>query len=288
MTFILEETPEGVDLVLTAAWSPAAEACLVEGRADGLVLNRARGFQEADLMFVRGLPIRRLNVLARGMKDLSPVYDLAGGLVSLRVQSDPRATIDLERLPLLQTLSADWSQAKGSIGFASQLEHLSASSYKEVDLTPLAALSSLASISMKQYPQLRSLDGIESFPRLVDLAAYGAYKLADISALHHHTSPVLGSVQLPSCKRVTDIAALASCPSLRFLELGDGAEILTVAPLSDLVWLDSLHLYGSTRVSDGDLTPIAHLPRLRDFRMMNRRGYTPSTVDIEEAIKSRS
>jgi internalin A len=59
MSFVLEQTPEGVDLVVTGAWSDKARDALLAGRADGLDLNYARGFLERDLGFIKGLPLRR-------------------------------------------------------------------------------------------------------------------------------------------------------------------------------------------------------------------------------------
>ena len=288
MTFALEQTPEGVDLVVTGDWSKQAEACLASGRADGLVLNYARGFREKDLAFVGGLAVRRLHVLARTVTDLSPVYGLADGLVSLRVQSDPRALIELERLPFLRTLSADWQQVQGSIRFASRVERLFLGQYSEPDFSALSPLSSVASVVLGDYPAIRSLDGIESLPWLAELGVHLAKNLEDISALERTRSPVLETLQLPNCRKVTQIASVASCLSLRFFELSEGAEIPTVGPLAALTGLERLYLYGSTKIADGDLGPIAHLPRLRDFRMQNRRSYSPSVKQVQEVIARRN
>ena len=287
MTFELVRTPAGTDLLLTGAWSQGAAATLIEGRADGLVLNYTAGFKEPDLAFLAGLPVRRLQVLDRTVTDLSPVYGLADYLVSLRVQSDPQATIELERLPSLKVLSADWQQVQGSIEFAPLLERLFLGHYSAPDFTALRALSSLVSVAMKDYPQVRSLDGIEDMPWLVELGVHLAKDLADITALRRSSSPVLEILQLPSCRRVADVTPVASCTSLRFFELSEGAEIPTVAPLADLEGLERLYLYGSTKIADGNLSPIAALPRLRDFRIQNRRGYSPPVKEIQDAIAAR-
>ena len=55
MTFILENTPEGVNLVVTGDWSSKARDALSSGEADGLDLNYAKGFRERDLRFLEGL-----------------------------------------------------------------------------------------------------------------------------------------------------------------------------------------------------------------------------------------
>ena len=288
MTFSIEQSLRGTDLVLTGDWSSAAQDVFLDGRADGLILNYARGFREQPIDFIQGLPIRKLNLLARSVSDLTPIYSLAATLQELLVQSDPRAVIDLEELPNLNTLAASWPQIRGSVKFASHIADLSVASFSERDLEDLSSLSSLTSLSMKERPRLHSLDGVEAFPWLAHLGVYWARPLKDITALQRAASPILQSLQLPMCKNVTDVSPVSYCPSLQFFELSEGAEIPTVAPLSSLKGLETLYLYGSTKVADGDLRPIAGLPRLNDFRMMNRNNYKPSVRDIAAAIKLRS
>jgi internalin A len=287
MTFTLESAAEGVDLVVTGDWSSTAEDALVSGQADGLVLNYARGFREKSLEFIKGLPIRRLRLLARTATDLTPIYELADQLEQLDVQSDLRATIELDRLPLLRSLSADWRQVQGSIRFVPGLKHLFLLGYLEQDLAVLSSLTALESLVMKDYPLARSLDGIEDLPWLSKLGVHLGRDLEDITASRRIRRPKLEVLQLPSCRKVTEIETISSLPSLQFFELSEGAEIPTVSPLANLDHLERLYLHGSTKIADGDLGPIAQLPRLRDFRAQNRRGYSPSVKAIQGAIASR-
>jgi hypothetical protein len=284
MSFVLEQTSEGMNLVVTGDWSPKARETLLEGGADGLVLNYARGFRERDLKFVAGLPLRRLRVLARTIGDLAPVYGLSESLESLHVQTDPQAVIDVERLPLLRALSASWAQIQGSIRFAPHLQRLFILSYTEQDLTPLTAASGLVSVVMKDYPRVCSLDGVEDLPCLTQLGVHLAKRLQDISAVQRAGSPVLETLQLASCRKVPDIAAVSACTGLKFLDVSECGDIPSVAALTELAKLERLYLYGSTQVLDGDLGPIAGLPRLRDFRMQSRRSYSPSVKEIQAAI----
>jgi len=287
MSFEIERTSQGADLVVTGDWSQAASEALESGRADGLVLNYARGFREQPIDFIQGLPIRKLDLLARSVRDLSPVYSLASTLEELRVQSDPREAIELECLPRLKTLAASWPQVRASIASASQIEDLAVPAYSEPDLEPLSALTSLTSLVMKERPKLRSLDGVEAFPWLLRLGVFRAPGLSDISALERSRPPVLQVLRLQSCKKISDILPVASCASLQFFDLSEGGEIPSVAPLGSLVNLERLYLYDSTKVSDGNLSPIAGLPKLKDFRMQNRRGYSPSVKEIQEMIARR-
>jgi hypothetical protein len=287
VSFRLDETSEGVDLVVTGDWSPEAETCLRDGRADGLDLNYARGFRERDLAFLTGLPVRRLHVLARTVKDLSPVYSLAETLVSLDVQTDPRATIELERLPLLRSLLATWRQVQGSVQFAQSLERLYLLSYTEADLVPLTAAPKLVSINMKDYPRVQSLNGVEDLPWLAELGIFLGKDLDDITALQRVATPVLTQLRLPSCRKVVDLVSIASCTALRFLDLSEGGDLPTVAPLGALKGLEKLILHGSTTVLDGDLSPIATLPQLQLLAMKNRRSYAPTVKEIQDAISRR-
>lgn len=288
MSFVLEPRADGgVDLVVTGDWSWAAREAVESGRADGVVLNYARGFREQPIDFLRGMPIRKVDLLARSVSDLSPVYSLGSTLEELHVQSDPRAAIDLENLPRLRTLAASWPQVRSSLLFAPQIENLAVPSYSEHDLEPLSVVTSLTSLFMKQRPKLRSLDGMEAFAWLTRLSVFGASGLVDISAVGRARTPGLQVLQLQSCKKVSDIAAVAGCESLHFFDLSEGGEIPTLAPLAGLVGLERLHLYDTTKVTDGDLSPIAGLPRLKEFRMQNRRGYSPSVTEIREIIAQR-
>lgn len=287
MSFVLERGNQGMDLVVTGEWSSAAREALESGRADGLVLNYARGFREQPIDFIEGLPIRKLDLLARSVSDVSPICSLASTLEELRVQSDPRAVIELESLPRLRTLAASWPQVRASILFAPQITDLALPSYSEPNLEPLSALTSLTSLVMKERPKLLSLDGVEAFPWLARLGVFSAPGLTDINALGRSRPPALQVLQLQSCKKISDITSVAGCASLQFFDLSEGGEIPSVAPLSELVNLERLYLYESTKVADGDLGPIARLPKLRDFRMQNRHGYSPSVKVIQDAIAHR-
>lgn len=284
MSFVLEHTNEGTDLVLTGDWSNGAAECFLNGSADGLILNYARGYRERDLSFMRALPIRRLQLLARSVTELSPLYHISDTLEKLRIQTDPRAILNVGRMPRLRVLAANWGQICNSIHLATTLKQLSILGYTETDLTPLASLSGLENIQMKDYPRVRALDGIESMPWLGRLSIQLARALDDIDALRRLASPSLQVLELPACSRVSDISAVGACPALRAFDLSEGAALPTIQPLRHLSELTRLYLYGSTRVNDCDLTPILSLRKLKDFRMQPRRGYHPSVSDVQAEI----
>lgn len=284
-SFVTRRVDAGVDLVVTGDWSKEAATAISAGSADGLVLNYALGFRERSLGFIAGLPIRRLDILARTIKDLTPVYSLASTLDELSVQVAPTAVIDLPKLPRLRKLGASWSQIANSISHAPDLEDLFVLSYAPTDLTPLGGNQSLRRIVMKDRPRLESFSGIAELSRLRVFAVPGAKSLTDISEIEHLRSP-LRELDLEGCRSVDDLVPVSACTDVQVLNFGDCGPVSSLQPLSKLQELERIFLY-STRVLDSDLSVLSRLPKLRDLRMQNRKGYRPTVPEIEEMLSGR-
>jgi Leucine-rich repeat (LRR) protein len=282
--FVVSQDAGGrLDFVVQAAWSSALRDAFESSGADGLVANYAIGFQGRDIDFVRDLTLRRLNLLDRGISDLTPIHDLGSSLEELSVQSAPGSYIDLALLPKLTVLSCAWDQVSSSIDRTDQIEDLFLSPYTEADITPLSHLSSLHSLQMKQRPRLRSLDGIEAFPWLARLSVYGA-PLEDTAALARLNTPVLSRLDLASCRRLTSLADLSGLTGLRELDVSEGGNLASLVPIAGLTSLERLYLYGSTTIADGDLSPLLAMTRMRDLRMRNRRHYRPTIQGIRAQL----
>ncbi|HXH77107.1 hypothetical protein [Nocardioides sp.] len=249
------------------------------GEADRLVLNYGHGFNEPDLEFVRGLPVRQLVILDRRLRSLAPLSALGDTLEMLSVVTDPALTIDLASFPNLTDLSCDWHQVRATVGTAPQLQRLSVGSYDQADLEPLAELTRLRRLVMMDRPRLRSLSGVQRFTDLRELSVPLANKLHDVSALRRLAN--LESLDLEGCRKLSTIDDLIECVELRQLNLCECGNLASLAPLRGLTALELLHIYGSTNITDGDLTPIAALPRLKELRMMSRRHYNPKVDEIE-------
>lgn len=283
--FLVEQTSDGATLVVTGPWGREAARVLESGGVDGLDLNYAKGFKDTDLAFIRDWPLKRLTILARTIRDLAPIYSLEKTLESLSVQVAPQADIDLGKLPLVSTLAADWVQVSPSIGDLPGLTDLYLGSYSEVDLQPLRWNPRLVSLRLKDRPRLRSLDGIDALQSLEHLGVYLA-PLLDISALRDLSATQLRELHLESC-RMPDLTPVAHLQSLRLLNASDCGEIESLHPLERLGDLELLWLYGTTKVADDDLSPIADLPRLRELRMKPRKSYRPSLEQVQTRIARR-
>lgn len=283
-SFRIERSPVGATLVATERWTAEAADALRSGRADGLDLNYAKGFKDTDLAFLEDWPLKRVSLLARTVKELGPLYRVASTLESLSVESGP-AVIDLGSFPHITDLAASWEQISDSVSKAHHLESLYAGSYTPEDLTPLQHNSRLKRIRMKDRPRLRSLRGVEQLPALDHLGIYLATSLHDFAPLREATT--LRELHLESCRSLTDLTPIAASLGLRLLNVSECGDIVSLAPLAALLELEAVLLYGTTKIVDDDLTPLAGLPRLRELRIMSRRSYRPSVEQLHALIEGR-
>ncbi|MGW5194850.1 hypothetical protein ACWEOO_36735 [Kribbella sp. NPDC004138] len=283
--FSIGPRPDGtIEMVVTGPWSDEAGAAFVDQGAGTLVLNYALGFDLPDLRFLDDLPVRNLVVIDRRLQSLDPVYGLASTLRSLSLIVDPALTVDLERLPELIELRADWRQIRQTFRFAVHLVRLFATRFTEDDLSVLAPAGHLETLVLKDRPRLKSLDGLGGLPGLRHLGVYLAARLSDTGAVR---GSMLRELHLEACKKVTVLDDIATCGDLEVLNLSDGASFSSAEPLRALTKLQELLVSGSTRILDGDLSPIADLPQLRELRMQSRRQYRPRVEEIQKVISER-
>lgn len=270
------------EVVVTGPWTEEMADAVQSGAADRVVCNYALGFDEPDLHFLAYLPIRELVLLDPRIDDLTPVYTLAPTLQLLHATVAPRIRIELGELPNLRDLRADWVQVADTIATLTDLRALAVGRYRPPDLRPLGHARALESLIMKDRPQLHSLDGLDAFPDLTHLGIFGASHLDDISAMLGRAR--IERLDLQACPRLHSLAPLEHCTALRILNVAEGGRIDTAAPLTGLTNLEDLYLYDTTQFVDGDLTPIADLPRLRELRIQNRRHYRPSAPQIQASL----
>jgi hypothetical protein len=274
------------EVVVTGPWTDEMVEAVETGVADRVVLNHALGYDEPDLYFLQYLPIRELVILDRRISDLGPVYTLASRLERLDVEIAPEVPIDLTELPNLRDLGARWSQVATTIGAARSLQRVALDAYDAEDLAPLAGLRDLSSISMKERPGLRSLHGLGELVLLDRLGIFLGARLEDVSDLRGRD--LLTRLDLQACRRLASVADLAGCTGLRVLNIAEGGDLESAAPLGGLLELQELYAYGSTRFVDGDLSPLARLPKLDELRMQSRRHYRPSVPDLKAALAVRA
>lgn len=281
--YIFEDTPEGRSLVVTGRWSEAAERALERGEADGLVLNYARGFSGGSLDFLDARwPLRRLRVLDRSIVDLDPIGRLAG-LEELSVQAAAEAVLDLEPLPRLRSVSGEWALIGRTLSAVAELESVITWMFGDVDLHAFRDHVALKTLTIKDAPYLESLAGLGNLPDLAALTIFGAWRLHEIGEVGE-LSDSLRELKFEGCPRIDSIEVVESLVGLRFLGISEAGDIASLAPVRSLAQLETFYAWGSTRILDGDLSPLAQLPQLKEIRMRNRRGYKPPVGELAASV----
>jgi Leucine-rich repeat (LRR) protein len=272
-----EDRPLGTTFVVTGRWSADTAAAFRDSGLDALELNYSLGYRERSLDFLDKLPVRRLLIIDRSAEDLSPVSRLFG-LEELRVQSAPGSVIDLETLPNLSTLAADWSQVRESLPSASTLRDVYLTGFDGVDLSPFGHLRLMA-LELVKPRRLHSLAGVERFADLKSFRVFNARKLVDLEGISA-TDATLQRLELQNCPGISNLTEVESLGELLFLGVSDCRAIDSLKPLERLTRLKKFYAWGNTRIADADLSPLASLPALEDVRMRDRREYTPPLGEL--------
>lgn len=282
--YTMEESPDGVSLVVTGPWTHEAAEALRRGDADGLVLNYARGFSGSDLDFLtEDLGIGRLDVLHPGITDLDPIGRLAASLHDLSMEADSAAEVDLGRFPKLHSVAAEWRLLAPTLGSVTDLRRVITWLYGEAHLRPFRDHIGIERLTVKEAPELKTLSGLAELKELQHLGIHLARRLRDIGEVRS-LSGSLQRLELEDCPSIGRLDDLGEFADLRFLSVGQCGEIDSLHPLAGLVKLEQLYAWGTTRIVDGDLSPLARLPALREIAMRDRRDYKPRVKDLEAAV----
>jgi hypothetical protein len=266
--------------VVTGPWSEEAADVLGRGEADGLVLNYARGFSERGLGFLDGgLGVRRLDLLDRQMTDLTPIERLGDSLEDLSIQAAPEAELDLGALPHLRSVAGEWALIGRTLGAVEGLQRVITWGFDEADLHAFRDHIELQRLTIKEAPNLESLSGVAGLPELAALGIFLARRLGDVGDVAGLAAS-LCRLELQECPAISAIDDVAPLVNLSFLGISECGDIESLAPIAALVQLQTFYAWGSTRVVDRDLSPLAQLPRLKEVRMRDRRDYRPRVADL--------
>ena len=269
-------------LVVTGPWTEAAGEELARPETRTLTLNYALGFEGFDVEFIDSdWDLDRLNVLDRGILDASPI-ERQTSLRDLSVQAAPGVELDLAALPDLESFGGEWSLIAGSFAGATSLRKLITWIFTEPDLRAFRDHVALEHLEIKEARRLGALDGIEALPSLARLSVALSRQLEHLEPI----SELAGSLRqfdFSHCPMVSSIAPVASLEGLEVFGCSESRDIDSLSPLAELSSLAVIYAYGTTRIVDGDLSPLLGLP-LDDLRIQSRRSYTPSVAEVKHEL----
>lgn len=212
--------------------------------------------------------------------DLAPLRTLTR-LRHLTI-SESRQPLDLTWFPVLEELQTDW-HTRIQWGSVPQLRDLYLRGYspRAGDLSALPSASVLAGLELNQ-GKVRSLAGVERFPRIWRLELYNLRQLASIGELCAHSPPIT-VLHVDNCQGIADLEVVSCLKSLEVLRLNDCGRLRSLRFLEAIPHLREFRFVG-TIVDDGDLTPLL---RLESVGFLPRAGYSHRPDEIDAHLRQR-
>lgn len=277
LPFILEHGIYGPRVALTGPWTPAIGEYI--GREDirELYLNHARGWKGGNLDFLKTLPeLIAFSIIDLTINDITPIHRLTA-LRALEISTYCRTAINFAEFSRLERAVFYWREGSDSLFESSTLRSLFLHRYSGWESRPFGQLTGLKELSIAN----ANLREIESLAGLSDLRFLGLYNLKKLASLHGiQQLQCLEALEVNGCKEFRTIEELSSLGRLQRLQLNDDGEIASFGPLRNLTGLEEVLFYESTNIVDGDLSPLAAMPRLQRVSFQNRRHYSHKREDF--------
>lgn len=245
-----------------------------------------------ELSFIRKCPtLKYLKVCPADTSadqfDYSPLYDMPGlqYLVCMTAYGGPReplsTTIDYSRIYGLRNLDI---AGKGHLNYhlIDTLEQLTISGDKKHhNLKSVSCSNNIKKLWFLQCG-LKSLEGIDQFPHLQNLAFYYMRSLQDISQLSL-AADSLRALSIENCPKITDFGSLSDLVNLEHLYLHGKNTLPGLDFLNHMKKLQTFTF--SMTVSDCDLTPCLRIPYASSFK--NRKQYNLKDKDLPKQLPTK-
>ncbi len=119
---------------------------------------------------------------------------------------------------------------------------------------------------------LRDLLGLEPLRELKRMRLNNMSRLNSLCGIDNLVD--LEELNLSGCRKIKSIEELRRCSHLKRLFLDNNGEIESLRPLESLAALEVITFVGTTKIVDGDLSPLKRLGNLAGIAFQNRRHYT--------------
>lgn len=241
-------------------WYPESLDGLERVDASHVVLTSAAALDAGDLA--------RLSPSVRTLSIYGPAF--AAG------------SVDPASMPHLEQLTLAWAMMDPRGHLPEGLRSLTfRGEGAQSTLTAIPLSAHLEWLDVSPGRRITTLDGLDRFPRLRHLELDGA-RLADLSALAH--VPDLEWLTLVACRGLPDLGPIARLPRLHHLRLVDCGDIPSLRPFAGNPTVADVVANGTTRVADGDLSPLLAMPALTQVIIASRRAYKPSIGAVRVAL----
>jgi hypothetical protein len=274
--------------VLLKVTPKTRKAALAAFRREGDLGGDYRGLAISgisDLSFLTSFPDLLYLEIDGHKQNINPRH--LDGLANLRGLgiSTPIGGVDFTCFPLLEAFWGDWHSDNRGIARCHELRRLNISKFNPPsrDLAEFAGLIRLEDLGIVQ-TNIASLAGIAALEDVRYLLIGYAPKLESLAALAHHDS--IREIEFDTVKHIKSYEPIAKVRRLRRLILDRCAPVPNLKWTAGMKHLDLFTLV-DTNVLDGDLSPLLKLPRLREVGTLDKKHYSHTSDELDEALAKR-
>ena len=276
--FTLEVGKHGARLVLRSPWSNEIGSYIVQHKIKEVHLNYALGFKGKDLSFLKTVShLIGLKIIHWTIEDISPIHDLHS-LRYLEISTYCKTEVDFSQFPLLEECGLEWRPKAKSIFKSQGLKKLFLNKYSGRDTENFGNLLNLESLSIANSP-IEDIHGLRNLSKLKFLGLYNLRKLKTLSGIEQLID--LEELEVNGCRTLVSIKEVKHLINLKKLHFCDDGDIETMKPLGSLTQLEEVLFYDSTKIVDGDLSPLTKLKRLMNVSFQERPHYTHKRTDFQ-------
>lgn len=229
--------------------------CMKSENLKNLAFSYGWGFTNIDMSFLTKInehvEIESIYIGNQGT-DLSSIQSLEG-LISLVCSFEMNNYFDFKDLNNLNTFIGIWNHKIKNLDKCITLENLRLYYFKGIDLQCFSKLKKLVKLELFN-TNIKSLNGIQNYMSLESIEVANARYLVDFTDLKQ--CPKLKKLSLSNCKKINNLDFLFELEEIEEIFLENCGEIDTIKPLNSLPNLKNVYLTMSTKIIDGDLTPL--------------------------------
>jgi hypothetical protein len=267
-------------LVLKGDWQSEMADIMRAENIRALTVSGYAGWNGSDLDFLRDIPfLERLSLIVLNRVKIEGIYFLPE-LKDLSVGYNKKR-IDFTRFPHLERLSLGWCSGYESLFECQSLRDIAISRLPDHQMASLSRLPNLENLALSSY-QSTDLRSLPHLHQLLRLSLITCNRLRYLTGLER--CPNVLVVWIEQAKSLGDISAITALEVLRTLVLRDCPQIESIKPISDLQNLEAVALDATTRILDGDLSPLVSLPRLRNAGFKNRPHYSNRSEEFPKDL----
>ncbi len=273
--FMVRDTGKGRRLLLRDGEAKESQAFMLEEGIHHLEINTNYYHAEALEPLDRFDFIDGLFIIHRWLVDISAIH-ACRHIRYLTLNGSSGTPIDYTCFPDLIKCMTAYGKQKGLFEKTS-LQELDLTSLKADDLHQLNQLTNLKSLIIRS-SRLKSLKGIGVLSKLNFLGLYYVNTLDNINGIE--TLAKLETLEIEGCKKLLGIEPVEHCHNLRILRVSNCGDIASLRPTQSLMRLEQCSFTASTRIVDGDLSPLIRNPPLKKVLFRERKHYTHRRSDF--------